>query len=146
MRLTLRSLFVIFLLLANQNVYAGKGDRVPSHEGVSAALAEVLNSPERLTLPIERIRQALKAHYLDNGGSIYWVGTGRMTPFIQRLEDAQFDGLNPDDYPVDTLIDLRDSIDPDDPYSAAEAELYYSAFFVAYAADLKIGRVAPPES
>ena len=89
---------------------------MPSHEGVSAAIAEILNSPERLTLPIERIRQALKAHYLDNEGSIYWVGTGRMTPFIQRLEDAQFDGLNPDDYPVDTLIDLRDAIEPDDPH------------------------------
>ena len=55
----------------------------------------------------------------------------------------QFDGLNPDDYPVDTLIDVRDSVDPDDPRSAARAELYFSAFFVAYAADLKIGRVAP---
>ena len=27
--------------------------------------------------------------------------------------------------------------------AAAEAELYYSAFFIAYAADLKIGGVAP---
>ena len=106
-------------------------------------MAEILNSPERLTLPIERIRQALKAHYVDNGGTIYWVGTGRMTPFIQRLDDAADDGLNPDDYPVDTLIEVRDAIDPDDPRSAAQAELYYSAFFVAYAADLKIGRVTP---
>ena len=53
------------------------------------------------------------------------------------------DGLNPDDYPIETLIDVRDSIDPDDPQSAARAELYFSAFFVAYAADLKIGRVIP---
>ena len=143
MRPILRIFVFLFFLLAGQQAHAGKGDRVPSYEGVTGAIAEVLNSPERLTLPIERIRQALKAHYLDNGGSIYWVGTGRMTPFIQRLEDAQFDGLNSADYPVDTLIDLRDSIDPDDPHSAAQAELYYSAFFVAYAADLKIGRVAP---
>ncbi|HUQ37231.1 MAG TPA: L,D-transpeptidase family protein [Aestuariivirga sp.] len=143
MRLILRSLSILLFLLAGQQTYAGKNDRVPNYEDVSAALAEILNSPERQPLPIERIREALKAHYLGNGGSIYWVGTGRMTPFIQRLEDAQFDGLNPDDYPVDTLIDVRDSVDPDDPRSAAQAELYYSAFFVAYAADLKIGRVAP---
>ena len=143
MRLIVRTLFALFFLLAGHHAYAGKGDRVPSHEGVTAAITEILNSPDRLSLPIERIREALKAHYLNNDGSIYWVGTGRMTPFIQRLEDAQFDGLNPDDYPVDTLIDVRDSIDPDDPHSAAQAELYYSAFFVAYAADLKIGRVAP---
>ncbi len=143
MRLILRSLTVLFFLLAGPQAYAGKSDRVPSYEAVTAALAEILNSPERQPLPIERIREALKAHYLGNGGSIYWAGTGRMTPFIQRLEDAQFDGLNPDDYPVDTLIDVRDSVDPDDPRSAAQAELYFSAFFVAYAADLKIGRVAP---
>ncbi len=143
MRLILRSLSILLFLLAGQQSFAGKGDRAPSHEDVSVALAEILNSPERQPLPIERIKAALKAHYLDNSGSIYWVGTGRMTPFIQRLEDAQFDGLNPDDYPVDTLIDVRDSVDPDDPRSAAQAELYYSAFFVAYAADLKIGRVAP---
>ena len=62
MRVTLRSLFLVFFLLAGQDAYAGKGDRVPSHEGVSAAIAEILNSPERLTLPIERLRQALKAH------------------------------------------------------------------------------------
>ena len=143
MRMILRNLLLIFFLVAGQDAYAGKSDRVPSYEAVSTAIADILNSPERMSLPIERIREAFKAHYLDNGGSIYWVGTGRMTPFIQRLEDAQFDGLNTDDYPVDTLIDVRDSVDPDDPYSAAQAELYYSAFFVAYAADLKIGRVAP---
>ena len=143
MNLILRTITVVFFLSAGHLAEAGQGDRVPSHEAVSAALAQILNSPERQPLPIERIREALKAHYLDNDGSIYWVGTGRMTPFIQRLEDAQFDGLNPDDYPVDTLIDVRDSIDPDDPYGAAKAELYYSAFFVAYAADLRIGRIAP---
>ena len=32
---------------------------------------------------------------------------------------------------------------PDDPEGAAVAELFYSAFFVAYAADLKIGRLTP---
>lgn len=143
MRLIARLLVTVFVLFVGQQAYAAKSDRVPSREGVLGALTEILNAPERQPLPIERVREALKAHYLDNGGSIYWVGTGRMTPFIQRLEDAQFDGLNSDDYPVETLIDVRDSVDPDDPRSAAQAELYYSAFFVAYAADLKIGRVAP---
>jgi murein L,D-transpeptidase YcbB/YkuD len=62
---------------------------------------------------------------------------------LQRLEGVQFDGLNPDDYPVDTLIDVRDGIDPNDAVGAAREELYYSVFFVAYAGDLKIGRIAP---
>ena len=33
MRLILRSLAVLFFLLAGQQAYAGKGDRVPSYEG-----------------------------------------------------------------------------------------------------------------
>ncbi len=143
MHLTIRALVFFVLLLAAKPVLAAGDSNAPNYEDVSRAVAELLNSPDRMALPVERVRQALKAHYVDNGGTIYWVGTGRMTPFIQRLEDAQFDGLNPDDYPIDTLINVRDSIAASDPTGAAQAELYYSAFFVAYAADLKIGRIAP---
>jgi murein L,D-transpeptidase YcbB/YkuD len=138
-------LLAVFLLLFPSPSWAGKGDRAmgPSYGDMTSSIALVLASPERLELPLERIRAALKAHYVDNAGIIYWVGTGRMTPFIQRLLDAEDDGLNPDDYPVDTLIDLRDSLDVSDPMSSARAELYFSAFFVAYASDLKTGRVIP---
>ena len=107
------------------------------------AIAEILNGSGRLALPLERIRGALKAHYVANGGSIYWAGSTRMDAFINRVQNAAGDGLNPDDYPLDTLIQIKEQLDPSDPYAAAEAELYYSAFFVAYAADLKIGRVSP---
>ncbi len=135
----------VFLLLCASPSWAGKGDRsmAPSYGDMTSSIAVLLASPDRLELPLERIRSALKAHYVDNAGTIYWVGTGRMTPFIQRLLDAEDDGLNPADYPVDTLIDLRDTLDPNDPMSAARAELYFSSFFVAYAADLKTGRVIP---
>jgi hypothetical protein len=122
---------------------AGKGDLNPSYSETGEAIAELLASPDRLELPIQRIRPALTAHYVENGGTIYWVGTGRMTPFIQRLQRAADDGLNPGDYPIEPLIEVRDAIDASDPQSAARAELYFSAFFVAYAADLKIGRVIP---
>ena len=122
---------------------AGRNTPAPDYAAVSAAVAELLQSSERLPLPIERIRPALVAHYVRGKGTIYWVGTGRMTPFIQRLADAADDGLNPDDYPIDALIQLRDSITAEDADTAAAAELYYSAFFVTYAADLKIGRVTP---
>jgi murein L,D-transpeptidase YcbB/YkuD len=122
---------------------AQKGDRAITYSDVQAAVAQILTSPGRLELPLERIRAALKAHYVDNQGTIYWVGSGRMTPFLQRLARAEDDGLNPADYPVDALTQLRDSITAADAFAAARAELYYSAFFVAYAADLKIGRVTP---
>ena len=110
---------------------------------VRSAIQDTLSSGARLALPLERIKPALIAHYVNNAGSVFWVGTGRMDKFIQRVKNATYDGLNPQDYPLDHLIALRDQLDENDPESAAQAELYYSAFFVTYAADLKIGRVTP---
>jgi L,D-transpeptidase YcbB len=112
-------------------------------EDVRAEIASMLSASGRLPLPLEKVRATLQVHYVKQNGAIYWASTGRMTPFLQRLQRAEFDGLNPQDYPVDALTQLRDGLDEDDAQAAAEAELYYSAFFIAYAADLKIGRVAP---
>jgi murein L,D-transpeptidase YcbB/YkuD len=117
--------------------------KVQDAEDVANVIAAILEDPERLPLPLERIRPALLQHYVRDKGAIYWVGTGRMTPFLQRLADAADDGLNPGDYPIDALIELRDSIEEFDPESAAIAELFFSTFFVSYAADLKIGRLTP---
>ncbi|MFN0194564.1 MAG: murein L,D-transpeptidase [Aestuariivirga sp.] len=133
----------VLLCVAAIPASAQKGDRAITYGDVQDAVAQILTSQERLELPLERIRAALKAHYVDNQGTVYWVGSGRMTPFLQRLARAEDDGLNPEDYPVDALARLRDSLTSTDPFAAAKAELYYSAFFVAYAADLKIGRVTP---
>lgn len=109
-----------------------------------AAIAQLLSGRERLPLPIERVRQTLAAHYVKNNASLYWVGSTRTLQFIQRMQNATLDGLDPEAYPIDSLIDLaKGSNTSADPYDAATAELYYSAFFIAYAADLKIGRVAP---
>ena len=137
------SCLLCLALCAVSPAWAGKNSPAPDYEAVSSEIARLLESGERLPLPLERIKPALVAHYVRDKGTIYWVGTGRMTPFIQRLADAADDGLNPGDYPVDSLIQLRDAIDPADPEGAAIAELFYSAFFVSYAADLKIGRVTP---
>jgi L,D-transpeptidase YcbB len=136
-------LFLLLFLWAAAPALAQKGDRAPAYESVAAAVARILNGPDRLSLPLERIRPALQAHYVRDKGSIYWVGTGRMTAFVQRLVDAAGDGLNAADYPVDALIDLRDSVNPGDAFQAAQTELFYSAFFVTYAGDLRIGRVTP---
>ena len=81
---------------------AGKGSSsAPPYAEIQAAVYEILARDERLPLPLERIRDALMAHYIRDEGTIYWVGTGRMTPFLQRLADAESDGLNPADYPID---------------------------------------------
>jgi len=83
MRLAVRSVVIIVLLLVAKPVLAaGGGNYAPNYEAISNALVELLSSPDRMALPAERIRQALKTHYVDNNSGIYWVGTGHMTPFF----------------------------------------------------------------
>lgn len=123
--------------------HAQTTSRAQNPDDVANVITAILQDPERLPLPLERIRPALLQHYVQDKGAIYWVGTGRMTPFLQRLADAEDDGLNPGDYPIDALIDLRDSLGEFDPENAAMAELLFSTFFISYAADLKIGRLTP---
>jgi L,D-transpeptidase YcbB len=138
MRLMLRMLLVLGFYLA-----LGQAAIAQDAGQIQAAISQLLSGGQRLALPLERVRPALTAHYVGGRGSVYWVGTGRMEKFIQRIQRATYDGLNPSDYPVENLITLRDELDPNDANAAAEAELYFSSFFVAYAADLKIGRVTP---
>ncbi len=122
-------------------VHAAKGNAAPDAVATRQAIIQILNTKDRLPLPIQRVRKTLTEHYIDNSGEIYWVGTSRMTPFIQRLEFADDDGLKRGDYPVDYLIGLRDQIDPSNALAAAYAEIAYSAFFLGYAGDLSTGRV-----
>jgi len=124
-------------------VRAGKGDRAPAFEATREAMRRILEGPDRLPLPLERVRAELRAHYVEGNAPLYWAGTGRMTPFLQRLADAEDDGLRPEDYPVDTLLTVRDLIDASDVVTAAQAEIYYAAFFLQYASDMKVGRFIP---
>lgn len=110
---------------------------------IQSSVSAILTSTERLPLPIERVRSALKAHYVTGKATLYWVGTGRMAQFLGRLGTANLDGLDSDAYPVGSLRDLAQSAQTGGAAEGAKAELYFSAFYVAYAADLKIGRIAP---
>lgn len=120
---------------------AAKGNAAPDASSTRDAIVRILNHKDRLPLQLERVREVLRHHYLDNAGDIFWVGTGRMTPLVQRLEFAEDDGLQPGDYPVDYLVSLRDQIDPSNALAAGYTELAYSAFFLGYARDLATGRV-----
>ena len=110
---------------------------------VQAAVGDTLSGAARMPLPIERVRSALSAFYVKGRAAPYWVGTGHMQQFLQRLQNATLDGLDPNAYPIDALRDLASAAQSGGAAEGAKAELYYSAFFIAYAADLKIGRVAP---
>jgi L,D-transpeptidase YcbB len=121
----------------------GESRAAISDEDVRAEIVAMLSSSQRLPLPLERVRPSLSAYYSTNEGAIYWANTGRMTAFVQKLTRASYDGLNPEDYPAESLAVLRDSVGPDDAVGLAKAELYFSSFLIAYAADLRVGRVAP---
>jgi len=110
---------------------------------VQQQVVSLLSAGQRLELPIERLRPALTAHYVTNHAAPYWVGTGRMEQFIARVNSAIYDGLNGKDYPAETLQQMKAAAESGDAAQAAKAELYFTAFFVTYATDLKIGRVTP---
>ena len=63
--------------------------------GVQQQVAATLTAPQRMELPIERIRPALTTYYVNGRAAPYWVGTGRMDQFLARLNGAGYDGLNP---------------------------------------------------
>jgi L,D-transpeptidase YcbB len=140
----MRKILAVVLIALVTLIYAGRVFAAADPGQVKAAITQLLSGSERLPLPIERVRQTLAAHYVKNDANLYWVGSTRSLQFVQRLQNATFDGLDPGAYPVDSLIDLAKSANTSsEAYEAASAELYFSAFFIAYAADLKIGRVTP---
>ncbi len=136
MKMMMRILAFAVLLFAAAPLHAQQA-------GVQQQVVALLTATQRMELPIERIRPALMSYYVAGRATPYWVGTGRMDQFLTRLNGALYDGLNTQDYPIDTLVQMRDAANSGDPAAAARAELYYSAFFVAYASDLRTGRVTP---
>ena len=140
---TLALLALCFAVLQTLPVQAQKSGLAPGLTETKSAIIQILAKDGRLPGHLQRVRASLKAHYVDNDGPVYWVGTGRMTPFIQRLVFAEEDGLKSQDYPVEYLITLRDGLNAADPVSAGFTELAFSAYFARYASDLKIGRFIP---
>ncbi len=137
MHIFARLLILMCMFLCGSNAWA------VDPATVSASVDGLLNSGQRLELPVERNRAALTAYYSANHAAPYWVGSPHMDQFIARLNLAIYDGLNKGDYPVEALTQMRDAANSGDAESAARAELYFSAFLITYASDLKIGRVTP---
>ena len=139
LRLLRRGILAFGLVMASPDVLHAAAPA----PAVQSAVADVLNSGERLPLPVEKVKGALSAHYVKGGAAPYWVVTGRMQQFLARLQNASLDGLDATAYPIDALRELAADAQSGGAEEGAKAELYFSAFFVAYAADLKIGRVSP---
>jgi L,D-transpeptidase YcbB len=128
--------FLVFCLVS-------RGETAPPPEQVSAVITQILSSGQKLPLPLERVKATLQAHYVKNRARVYWIGTGRTVPFLQRMNNALYDGLTPSDYPGQSLQTLALKGEQGDVNAAAQAELYLSAYLITYASDLKTGRVSP---
>ena len=105
-------------------------------------ISAILKSEDLLPLPLQKVRGFLTTYYLEDQGAPLWIGTGRMQGLIAHLQRAEEDGLLARDYPVEYLQTLRARIG-DDVAARAEAELYFTSFFLNYASDLKVGRFVP---
>ena len=98
------------------------------------------------TFPAQVLKSAeiLKAFYKKTNMQSIWLGTDRMPQLISRMRLAKLDGLNPQDYPIDKLEKLHGALgDVVDKQSRAIIEAWFSAYFLQYASDIKLGRFKP---
>ncbi|WP_018185200.1 L,D-transpeptidase family protein [Kaistia granuli] len=104
---------------------------------------DLLAKGERLPLPIQQRRDILRAYYEEQGGELLWLRDDRPEQLVAALDGAAADGLRPDDYPTGQLLSLLQETDFKDVRGLALIELYFSAAFLEYTADLSVGRFLP---
>lgn len=110
---------------------------------VMSELREILAEEPRLPLPVQARRDDLLVYYGDDNAVPLWIGTGNMPKFLDRMEKAALDGLEPANYPADFLRALWEGAAAAPPSRLAEIELWFTAHFLRFAEDLKTGRVVP---
>lgn len=106
-------------------------------------IIDLLASDPNLPLPIRQRQDVLKAYYEANNIELLWLREERAAELAARLSNAGADGLDPAAYPSARLAELGSAIANTDVRGRAIIELHFSAAFLEYAADLKIGRVLP---
>jgi L,D-transpeptidase YcbB len=82
-------------------------------------------------------------YYQVFSGELLWLGSHRPDELLARLQNAASDGLDPKDYPSKQLAKLTAAKSTDDKRSLALVELFFSAAFLEYASDIKVGRFLP---
>lgn len=106
-------------------------------------IIDLLANEPRLPLPIRQRRDVLRTYYEEQGGDLLWLNSPRAALMVSRLTNATDDGLKPEDYPGPQLASLLHAAGETDKRSLAIIELYFSAAFLEYASDLKVGRFLP---
>ena len=104
---------------------------------------DLLLHEQSLPLPVKQRHDALWEYYQAFGGELLWLGSQRPNELLVRLQNAASDGLDPKDYPSKQLAGLAAAKSTDDKRSLALVELFFSAAFLEYASDVKVGRFLP---
>lgn len=116
---------------------------------VPTVIRDLLGS-EDADLPhaVRQRQKALQSYYGDSSATLLWSDAGRVRGLLARMRNADTDGLDPADYPIEQMLAAkrpdRFALSRDARITrTAVAELYWSAFFLKYASDLKVGRFLP---
>ncbi len=134
--------FVAVIALAAPATAQG-GLSAEDNAAIRADIVDLLANEPNLPLPVRQRQEGLTAYYRDHDGELLWLGTGRAPRFIAWLRAAADDGLDPADYPIDQLAKLNAAVEATDDRGRAIIELHFSAAFLEYASDLKVGRFLP---
>ncbi len=121
---------------------------LPQIASVEDAVRALLETPDELPLPVRKRAAALLAYYGAPDSRLLWQSDEAASAFLSRLTGASADGLTPDVYPIQPLADMRA------PHRlaltregqlrhAALTELTWSAFFLKFASEIKVGRFLP---
>ena len=110
---------------------------------VTINVSDLLANEPRLPLPVRQRAEALTAYYQAGGGPLLWIGQARMDALVARLKAAARDGLDPASYPAGQLARLAQAAGDTDTRGRAIIELYFSAAFLEYASDIRVGRLLP---
>lgn len=154
-------LVVMFCVVSWKLVQAGSGaaqevtpdawqaeTRVNVEDPQRASLLALLDKPQSVPLPIRQKLGALRAFYGDPGSQDLWQDDKLAADFIRHLENAHKDGLGQRDNLIEQLrafrrINRLALTQEAQLQQLAMAELYWSAGFLKYAAQLKKGRFLP---
>jgi murein L,D-transpeptidase YcbB/YkuD len=134
---------VIYLLCAASGARADIALSPRDAAIVRINVFDLLANEPRLPLTIKERREVLEAYYHTSNGNLLWLGTKRASALVVRLLAADKDGLDPKDYPGKQLAEVNEESPTLDKRKLAIAELYFSAAFLQYTSDLRIGRFLP---
>lgn len=138
--------FAVFWLSLSCQISQPRAQIVSSPRELAVIRINVLDllvHEQSLPLPVKQRREALWEYYQVFSGELLWLGSRRPDELLARLQNAASDGLDPKDYPSKQLAKLAAAKSTDDKRSLALVELFFSAAFLEYASDIKVGRFLP---